>query len=801
MQHPLPRFGFNPAPITLAIALVFSAISGVTSAQTAQIGEVTTLSIASQPLGSALNELSAATGVPIAFSPSIVTGRTAPAVEGNLSLHDALGQLLAGSGLTSTRDGTSVVIQPYRDEVSTLAEVTVKGQAPADGLTEGTGSYTTRKSSTATKLNLSLRETPQSVTVVTRQRLDDFGLTTVHEVLQGTSSVTTQNRGNVGPDYYIRGFLPQSQYDGIPNPIGIGIGNMAATPDTAFLDKVEILQGASGLMSGAGDPGGTINLVRKRPTDEFQAHGEAQFGSWDGKRLVGDISGSLTESGRIRGRAVGLWDDSNSFTDYAFKNRRGFYGIVEADITDTTIVSASVTYQKDKFNDFYGLPMGPRGEDLGLSRSSFFGIRDGESSREVSTYSLNLEQKLPADWLFKTGYTHSQNKINLMDVFTLGNLDLATGDGLSLDVAGWQREFSSNVMDAYVSGPLHFLGREHELVLGGSYSKMKGKQRRGPSSMTPFNVYDFDGAAFSVPLDRFPSWPEEDVTKQSGIYGVARLNLADPLKLILGARASWYEYQQAGIQRQKESGVVSPYAGIIYDLNNNYSVYASYSDIFKPQSQLTTSGSTVDPIVGKNYEMGIKGEFLEGRLNASASVFKLEQTNLAELDPGTGPTDCNGSRCYTASGLVVSKGIDLGLNGEIARGWQVGLGYTYVQSEYGNGDRKGTAYRTYMPKHNFRAHTSYRVPDTAWTVGGDIRVQNKIYIEGAGYHAQQGGYAVVGLMAKYQINKQSEIGLVINNLFDRRYYDTISRSGGGGLNYENFYGSPRNFAVNLKYAF
>ncbi len=801
-SHSATAFSAALSSLAVALSLALMAAPQPVRAQEA----ATQINIQRQSLSDALLQLGQQTSLQFIYTTDLVREYSAEAVSGRMAPEEALRQLLAGTGIQYSREGNTINLWRAA-ETTQLAPVTVTGSN--DGMTEGTGSYTTSSSSTATKLNLSLRETPQTVTVVSRQKMDDFGLTTVHDVLESTSGVNSTDIGHAGPEYYIRGFLAQSQYDGIPNPIGIGDGNRAATPDTAFLDKVEILQGASGLMSGAGEPGGTINLIRKRPTRELQSRVEASVGSWDQKRLVGDISGSLTESERVRGRLVAAWNDENSYSDYVFKNRKGLYGIVEADLTDTTTVGFSLMYQKDKFNGFYGVPMGPGGEDLGLSRSSFFGIGNAESDRESTIYSFNIDQELPASWTLKANYTHADTDVNMVSSYleptTISGLDMTTGDGLVLARALMEREFSSDAFDVYASGPFDLFGRDHELVLGGSYSKMKDRQRLTPRITSAINVYDFNPGSLYSPAPNFPEWPDENETEQSGIYAATRLNISNRFKVILGSRLSWYEYARAGTQNQKESSILSPYGGLLYDIDDNHTVYASYSDIFKPQSYLTVDGGTVDPLIGKNYEIGLKSELYDGRLNFSAAIFRLEQKNIAEQVPNMGPTDCFGSRCYTASGLIVSNGLDLGLNGELSHGWQIGLGYTYVQSEYGNGDRKGESYRTYLPKHSFRAYTSYRIPESSWTVGGDIRVQSRIYVSGESLsgensHVQQGGYALFGLMARYQFNKQAEVILNVNNLFDRRYYDTISRDPVGSW-MENFFGAPRNFAINLKYAF
>lgn len=792
-----------PAAFAVRLALMTLAGAGLAVGPQPALAQSATVEhrIPAGPLSAALHAYAAKAGITLSFEESLTAGLRTQGLQGSYGVQQGLDRLLEGTGLDALPGNGGGwrlrrLPQPAQGE-AVLGAVKVTAAAERSGTTEGSGSYTARVTTTATKLALSPRETPQTVTVVTRQKMDDFGLTNVDDVLESTSAISIQRRGNNGVAYASRGFALQSQYDGMPNPIGIGENNRGAPPDTAFLDKVEILQGASGLMSGAGNPGGTINMVRKRPTERFQAHVEAQLGSWNKKRLVGDVSGPLIDSGRIRGRAVALVDREDSFTDHVFDNRQGFYGIVEADVTATTTVGASVMYQKNEFNDHYGVPMGANGADLGLPRSSFYGVKNGDSTRESTSYTLNLEQNLPADWLLKAVYTNSNTKVDKVASFLVGIPDASTGDGLSLWRALHQREFRSDVFDIYASGPFHLLGRKHELVVGASSARMEGKNRLTPFVWSDINIYRFDADSIARPGGSFPAWPTADETIQRGVYAATRLSLADPLKLILGTRASWYEYK-ATWSRQKEDGVVTPYAGLIYDIDKTTSVYASYSDIFQPQSSLKFGGGTIDPIVGKNYELGAKSEFMQGRLNASAAVFRLEQTNLAQADQSAPATACNGGQCYTAAGLVVSQGVDLGINGEPLPGWRLGAGYSYVEREYRNGSNKGQAYGTYMPEHIFRVYTTYLIPGTDWTVGGNVRTQSRMYTKGTGLLIEQGGHTVVGLMAKYRINERAEVGMTVNNLFDRRYYESI---GSYGPLYENFYGAPRSFAVNLKYAF
>jgi outer membrane receptor for ferric coprogen and ferric-rhodotorulic acid len=545
-------------------------------------------------------------------------------------------------------------------------------------------------------------------------------------------------------------------------------------------------------------------MVRKRATHDFQAQVEAEAGSWDKKRLVGDISGPLINSGRIRGRVVAMLDDSDSFVDYVYDNKRGLYGVLDADLTETTTLSASVQYQKNHGRTYYGIPMGPDGRDLGLSRATFLGNVNNRSEKEYSLYTVNLQQKLPSDWLLNLAYQHNKTEVDLRyGGFLGGSLNVTTGDGLRLSqYRSLEREFTSDTLDIYASGPLQLWGRKHEFVVGVNRAKMRDKTLNSGKTPTNVNIYHFDPHQVSTPPILDTRWPSPNETWQQGVYGVARMNLTDSLKLILGTRVSWYEYKNSnGVKTQDEKAVVTPYAGIVYDLNDQYSLYASYSDIFKPQSNLSRSGNALDPIIGANYETGIKGEFFNGNLNAAAAIFRLEQTNLAKQDEafGNDPGNVCSGWCYIAQGKVISQGADFSLNGEMTPNWNIGAGYTYVKSEYASGTQKGDPYNTQTPKHIFRAFSSYHIPGSGWTIGGNVRVQSRFYnagtSNGINYKINQGGMALAGLMAQYRINQQAELNLTIDNLFDRKYYASAE-----GLYYV-YYGEPRRFALTARYHF
>jgi outer membrane receptor for ferric coprogen and ferric-rhodotorulic acid len=680
----------------------------------------------------------------------------------------------------------------------TLPTVTVSGQFERDPTTENTGSYTTGATTTATKLPLTLRETPQTITVITRQQIDDFGLDNVNEALQNTSSIGVWKSG-MGTGYTSRGFNMQTQYDGIVSPtIGFGVGWLgASSPDTAFIDHVEIQQGAAGLLVGAGQPGGTLNMVRKLPTETFTAQAEVGLGSWDRRRIVGDISGPLTQSGVLRGRVVLLSEDSNSYVDYGFTDKKGFYGVIEALPTDKTKIGLSLQYQKNRVNEaFFGYPTAPDGSDFGWSRSTFFGDPKGRMKEANTHISLYLEHQLSENWRLRGAYSRSMEDQDFIYSLNWGTADFATGDGL--EASAWHDRAKStvDVLDIYVRGTENLFGRRHEIAFGFNGSKVKKWSGYGTIPPVPWNIYSYDPSVMPH-ANLHVSFGDPDKTRQYGTWGVARLNLTDSLKLILGTRISWYGYwNDSGVQTMEESGVVSPYGGLVYDLNKQLSVYASYSDIFNPQTAMDRSGNVLEPVVGANYEVGIKGEFLNKRLNTAAAIFRLEQTNLAARDEDFGnPNGVCSGWCSIAQGKIISEGVDFSVNGALSPNWNVGVAYTYSRSEYATGDQKGDRYSPWIPIHVFRLSTTYRIPGTGWMVGGNLRTQGSVHrMDVPPIDIKQRSYTLVGLMAKYQITPQTELSITADNVFDKRfrYPNRIE---------DTHYGEPRSVFANLRVRF
>lgn len=802
-------------PTTLAVSLSILALTGPVGAAEAdppaasRLAEARAFDIPAASLDEALARFGRQAGTAITVNAELTTGRRSDGVSGQFTPAAALVRLLAGTGLEAVDDGAGGFslrrLPPPApgagrgDATTTLATVRVQASTLRDPVTEHQASYRARSTNTAVRLDLSPRETPQTVHVITRQAMDDFAMTSVNEAVETVSGAYVYEEASNGTRFYSRGFMMEAQYDGLPNPVGIGSSNRNPRIDNAFYDRIEVLMGPAGLLSGAGDPGGVINLVRKRPTAAFQGRAEVLVGSWQQRRAVVDLSTPLVESGRIRGRVVGLVDNANGPLDYSLRYRRGLYAIVEADLTPTTQVHASYQYQRDRQRQHIGVPFASDGRDLHLDPGLFFGNPRGMAFKGYDLQTVGVEQRLGRDWTVKANYTHGRTELrNYRDSWLWGDLDEATGEGIDLyQAVSLLRLSRFEAVDLSASGEVGLFGRRHEVVVGFNGSRMRDAHEGSGFEPTPINVYHFDPATLPEPVPG-NAYDGDDRTRQHGLFGVARLNLADSLKLILGSRVSWYRVRTGeGEEKQSESGVVTPYAGVVYDLSRQYSVYASYADIFKPQSERDLSGRPIDPVVGSNLEVGLKGEVFDGRVNLSAALFRLEQTNLARADESIAPDPTNAcaGQCYEAADKVRSRGIDLGLSGEPLPGWSLSAGYTFTDSAYASGEDKGERYMSSLPRHSFRLSSFYHFGDSRWGAGASLRYFGRTYNQGEDYRIERGPLTLVGLTARYAFTRQTDLTFTIDNLLDRRYYASVD-----SLFYTPL-GEPRRLSAMVRHRF
>lgn len=302
----LPLSSRNRLAIALHAVLLGSGVLTVAQPVTAApVSAQRSFDVPASDLQESLNIFAQQANISLPYDPALVSNKQAPALRGRFDVAQGLQRLLGGSGLTATESAEGVwTLYPLTsggaDGQLQLQATSVTGQV-LGATTEGSHSYTTGETSTATRLALSLRETPQSVTVITRQQMTDQGLGSIAQVLGQTPGITVVHDDSERFNFYSRGFtLDNFQYDGVPTSDFTTNTNGLGMRDMAIYDRVEVVRGATGLMSGVGSPSGAVNLVRKRPTKEFQGYVAGSGGSWDRYRSELDLSGPLTENGAVR---------------------------------------------------------------------------------------------------------------------------------------------------------------------------------------------------------------------------------------------------------------------------------------------------------------------------------------------------------------------------------------------------------------------------------------------------------------------------------------------------------------------
>ncbi|WP_341646665.1 TonB-dependent siderophore receptor [Thauera sp. SDU_THAU2] len=781
-----------------------------------------TYALPAGPLSQTLYQFAAQAGITLTFDATLTDGLQSSGLDGSYSPEAGLGRLLAGSGLEAVQGkngGYRLRRLPASRSEARLTPVMVTGTAERSGTTEGTGSYApTGPVGTGTPLGLTVKETPQSVSVITKQRMEDQGLINIRQVLEQAPGIVLSSMGTERYYPISRGYTVNNfQLDGVSSYAeyyGLGDVSPQGMADMAVYDRVEILRGASGLVSGAGNPSGTINMVRKKPTDEFQGSVEANLGSWNNKGGTLDLSGPLNRTKTVRGRLVASWQDGDSFIDDYSKNKQLFYGVVEADITERTKVTLGLEHQKNEFDGqmFYmGFPLWySDGTRTDLPRSFNSGSRDNSLDIRSTTVFATLDQKLAGDWKLKisaNGMRSTQDNRVAYLAFASTIPDKNTGDGLSLFAEQYDYKVRTESLDINIQGPVELFDRQHELVFGLDYLNFESNTGRARDvnglHASPVNLYSWDHSGRVVPGETYLEY--DSTRRQKGLYGAGRFHLGENLKFITGARVFSFDadYVTSGAyyssSPQSEDHVFTPYAGLVYDLNKSHSVYASYTTIYKPQNVQDRSGAYLDPLEGDNYELGLKSTWLGNKLQTAASLYQIRQDNLSERDPGQTVAGTT-TAAYRAVKGAKTEGFDLEAFGELTRNWNISASYAYSQTQ----DAGGQRIKADFPRHMVKFWTSYRLPGefNRLTIGGGAIWQSKtdstinVWMVNKDLSWEQKAYTVANLMARYDVSDNLAVTLNVNNVFDKKYIASVFST-----YYSGMYGTPRDVQLNVKYRF
>lgn len=462
--------------------------------------------------------------------------------------------------------------------------------------------------------------------------------------------------------------------------------------------------------------------------------------------MQADVNAPLTEDGRWRSRVVAAWQDRDYYYDRYHDTKMSGMAVLEGDLTESTTLT--VGYQRQD-NTPVGSTWGTvpffaaDGTLANLSRSTNLAPEWTRWQRETSTAFANLEQRIGEDWLLRVNAAHTKGNVQSLRVYGTG-YPAADGSGLFLRTGVGETEDTRDSVDVYLSGGFSLFGRQHDVVVGGSWQDLQSTSYGlaqtypddwatcpnafGPPERCYFipNIRNWDGNASEVTYAR-NGRRSEGRTTQRGVYASTRFRLADPLSLIAGARLSSWETRTQAFDasgaytgtsgRYEVSDEVTPYVGLVYDIVPDVSVYASYTEIFNPQNYRDKDNNLLAPVEGSNLEAGIKAQLLDGHAMATAAVFEAKQDNFAVRDM-TQPESSlpDGNSAYIGINGTKSRGWEMDINGEILPGWTVNAGFTHVKVTRPPTD----AIYANLPEDYLQLSTQLRLPG-AWerlSIGG-----------------------------------------------------------------------------------
>lgn len=673
--------------------------------------------------------------------------------------------------------------------------------------------YLSKEQQSASKLDLSIKETPQTVTVITAEKLKDFALHDLNSALENSATINVEQVESDRTYYTSRGFAVNNfQIDGLGLPLIND--NTHGRIDAALYERIEVVHGANGVMTGIGSPSATVNLVRKRPQSETQGYVTATAGSWSSYRLEADYSAVVNDAFRVR--AVVVADDRESYLDRYANTSQVFYAVADyAPTRDTLITFGHSETNSETDGNLWGaltLYYGD-GTPTNFAASTNIAADWSEWNVKESRSFIDLETALSDYWNLRVAYNRVRTDEDSHLFYTYladpaAGLDPETGLGLIGYGSEYDLDDKQDTFDAYLSGAFSAFGQEHQLVVGANYARL---------DYIDTSLYDFHtGNGFPV-MPALEDWngntPFPEFTDglagsvidntQKAVYVQGRFALTDDLKVLAGGRYNSFETEGEGygVDQSRDESEFVPYFGVTYAVNDALTVYGSYTETFMAQNLRDENFERLPALTGKNSEIGFKTDLFDGAALLSAAYFNVQQENLGvgagdAVNPATGVPE----PVYRAVDGIESKGFEVELAGEILPGLQGNVALTSFAVD---GDQ---LVEDYTPENLFRSSLTYRPAgfdklklgatyiwqDTISRVQGTV---GELYANaGEPIVTTQDAYGRLNLMASYQVTDAMLVSFNVNNATDEKYLNSL-------LWAQGYYGAERNFSANLTYAF
>lgn len=802
----------RPSLLALAMAVAVPLASPVL--QAAELSTQRDYNLPSAPLATTLNHIASQAGIALALEPALVSGRTSAPVTGQ---HDALGALhtaLNGTGLQlqqSSAGSYSLVATPEGSVA--LPETSIDASSSYESAWGAASGYVATRTAAGTKTDTAIAELPRSVTVVTRQQMEDRSVLNLNDALRYTAGVQSSGYGSDSRNDWllVRGFVPTQFLDGLPLPRG-----NYATPkiEPWNLERVAVLRGPASSVYGQTPPGGMLDMTSRRPQHESSHEVEVQAGSNEHKQINFDSTGKLDDQGQFLYRLSGTLRDSNSPVDHVPDKRYNIAPSLTWNINDDTKLTFISQYTRDdtgitgQFLPLQGTKLSsPAGK---ISHHKNLGDPDWESyDRTYYALGYAFETRLNDTWQFRQNVRYTRNELDFKGITAGGAIFPATADEAVSEDGTVQRtagiveeDIGQFAVDNNFQADFQTGAIAHTLLLGLDHqrSTSDARWRWGSTGVPPSNIHnpvygqDFSNVAY------FDMYDYTQKTHQTGLYIQNQMAL-DNWRLSLGGREDWVHtgttfHNRGDATNTQRDKKFSGNAALSYVFDNGLTPYISYAESFQAASgSAINSTDAFEPTEGKQYELGIKYQPPGTQTLLTAAVFDLTQENISV-------TEANVTRQV---GEVRVRGLELEASAEVNESLKLIGSYTYNDSEIIKGASAEEGKRmAQVPRNQATAWADYTWrtgPLEGFGVGVGVRYVSDTYGNTTNTDwGHVGSYTVYDASVHYDLGRLSntlkgvKVAVDAKNVFNKDYLSTCD-------GYYCYYGDERNVVASVNYTF
>lgn len=741
-----------------------------------------TYTIAAAPLGTVLSQFASQAGITLSFDADQTRGKQSAGLSGVCGIDVCLARLLNGSGLAPVNRGNSnyVLRTLPVGGVVTLDPVTVSEKVesawgPAAG-------YVATRSATGTKSDTALIETPQSISVVTRAQMDAQNVQSVPQALRYTPGIYAEQRG-VNTDaleyIYSRGFQADEYWNGLRLPrSGFTINSM----DQYLFERVEVLRGPASVLYGQASPGGLVNLVSKRPTDEPLHEVMVQTGSYGRAQAGFDFSGPVNDDKTVLYRVTADGFDTGAQVDHVRQQRVAIAPTITLRPNADNRLTIFMNYQNDPRSGVYSY-VPAQGTVLpgrySISRKLFTGDTDFNTYRkEQSSAGYEFEHRFNDAVTFKQNLRYMQNNVHINGLDTYG-LN-ATQDAILREVYTHDAQFNAFTLDNQLLGKFNTGAVAHQVTTGLDYQQTRNQHKFVGQGDALGPELSLANPQYGVPVsspDFLYGSSSLDRINQLGVYAQDQMRL-DKWAFLLGARHDWVDSSVRSLKTDQKTTQddhkLTWRTGVVYLFDNGLAPYASYSTSFQPSSGTDANGSGFKPTEGRQYEVGVKYQPTGYDSFITASLFHLTQKNVLTTDP-------TNTRFNIQTGEVRSQGLELEGHAALTSSLNLVASYTYTDIK---NTKSNTANKDHapvgIPQHMGALWVDYALPGRTFA---GVQVAAGARYLGTSYGTQTGAFKVpattlVDLSLRYDLAQFTPVlkgmstSLTVSNLFDKNYIAT-----------------------------